>query len=261
MNINKAFEKELSFSEYQFPEILCPWCHKGHLVFDKKNQISSESEDSIMCHTVDDWDASWVDERFIGTLNCSSPDCKDVVFCIGEIKYEYQENVIEDFDEMWVPNYYPRYFMPSLEIIPLTHKYPNLIIDELKGSFSLFFTDIESCANKIRICVEILMNEQKIRKTRISKSKRVMLKLHDRIIEFQSKSNDVGSKLLAIKWIGNAGSHYSKLTIEDLLDAYNLLNYCMIKLYDDEDKKIEKLAIMINKKKLPLSKKNKKNGT
>ncbi len=58
------------------------------------------------------------------------------------------------------------------------------------------------------------------------------LALHARIELFAKTSPDVGSKLLAIKWIGNSGSHSDQLQSEDILDVFDLLSYAFGEIFE-----------------------------
>ena len=54
---------------------------------------------------------------------------------------------------------------------------------------------------------------------------------------------------MAIKWVGNTGSHSNKLTRERLLDVYEILEYVINLLYDSKYGKLKKNMLKINKKK------------
>jgi hypothetical protein len=56
-------------------------------------------------------------------------------------------------------------------------------------------------------------------------------------------------------------AYIDNLTKDDILDAFNLLDYSLTKLYDTKEKEIKKLTKEINKKRAPLSTKRKKSGT
>jgi hypothetical protein len=61
---------------------------------------------------------------------------------------------------------------------------------------------------------------------------------------------------MAIKWIGNKGSHLGGIEKNDLLDAYELLEYSLNKLYNDPSKRLDKIAKRIIKRKgKPIKKK------
>jgi hypothetical protein len=57
---------------------------------------------------------------------------------------------------------------------------------------------------------------------------------------------------MAVKWIGNAGSHTEAIYTEDLLDGFDILNSSLDKLYSDYDKQITQISSQINKRERPL---------
>lgn len=64
---------------------------------------------------------------------------------------------------------------------------------------------------------------------------------------------------MAIKWIGNSGSHdTNEITHSDLLDGFDLLENTVESLYDKDKYRIAKLAEAINKRRKPISKSDKK---
>ncbi len=55
---------------------------------------------------------------------------------------------------------------------------------------------------------------------------------------------------MAIKWLGNAGSHCGdKMTFDDVFDGYDMLSFILDELYDNKHEHVKKLAKKINKKK------------
>jgi hypothetical protein len=54
---------------------------------------------------------------------------------------------------------------------------------------------------------------------------------------------------LALKWIGNDGSHDENLNKNDLKDAYQILEKILIKVFNESEKKIQQKVKKINKKK------------
>ena len=58
--------------------------------------------------------------------------------------------------------------------------------------------------------------------------------------------------LLAIKWLGNAGSHASTpLSLDDVFDAYEILEVVLNDLYENKVEFARKLAKDINKNRGP----------
>ena len=54
---------------------------------------------------------------------------------------------------------------------------------------------------------------------------------------------------MAVKWIGNDGSHEGDLSQNDLLDVFEILNYVLDEMYEQRAKNVAKLATKINKAK------------
>ena len=95
----------------------------------------------------------------------------------------------------------------------------------------------------------------KISKTYVDKSKRKPLSLHKRIENFRTTHPREADLLMAIKWIGNSGSHTNEpLTKDDILDGFEILDHVTISLYETESIRINKLSKKINQRKKPIGK-------
>ena len=67
-----------------------------------------------------------------------------------------------------------------------------------------------------------------------------------------ARHKDLSDRLLAIKWLGNFGSHGSeKITIDDVLDAYEIMEDVLHEVYPDRGRNVSKLTKEINRKKGP----------
>lgn len=145
----------------------------------------------------------------------------------------------------------PIAFYPPPKIIHVPESCPVNVRTILNETFGLYWLDVGSCANKIRIAIEVLMDELAIPRTRTNKSKQVELTLHARLELFKKQNVDVAENLMAIKWIGNAGSHFSEIKNHDVLDAYELLEHSLERLYNDRDRNIAQIRNQINAAKKP----------
>ena len=84
-----------------------------------------------------------------------------------------------------------------------------------------------------------LLNEFNVPKLRQPVKGRIhVFSLNERIVEFEKVKPKVGSFLHAIKLIGNAGSHSSEVTRNDVLDAYELMDYSLESLYSEREQNI-----------------------
>ena len=252
--MNKKFNlwENLKFSKLDNPQIPCPFCDTGFLRSFDNSLVFKEMDGTFEINDV--WDLPYQTYVFSLLLSCENSNCKSSIFSVGRGYVEIID-IYDTDDPKPVKFFEPFYFYPALNIIPISSNYPKVIVDSLKKSFSLFFTDLESCANKIRICIEDLMDDKKVKKYEIAKAKkRNILNLHRRIEIFNLKYSDLGSFLLSIKWITNWGSHNSSLTKGDVLKAYEILDFVLNTLYDNPKKKMLTLTKEINKRKKPPSK-------
>jgi len=255
MIVDKNIVQE-HFDPKHIPEWKCPECKSGILTVPDNGLKTYEYPSSLKLHYDEAWEPEWISGNFVGLLNCSNNKCKCKVVFAGDMFVE--PTMGDEIDE---PPYYinvnaefvtPKYFNPALEIIPLTKVLPEKVSAGLLDSFKVFWSDSATCANKIRITVELIMDDQKIPLTHwnAKKTKRINYKLHERILLFQKKNNAVGELLLAVKWIGNEGSHeLNTLSRSDMIVAYEILAQCLDKIYNKIPDEIIKIAKKINKSK------------
>lgn len=263
-----------SFVHNKFPLWTCPMCDTGHLGMDKESVRIIESVDSIKSRSHEDWDPFWIRGSFSGVLKCVNSDCEESIQIIGTMSGSIVERIEEDEDGFGYvvsnPNVsqedlLPLAFFPTLKIFKIHSDVPAAIATAIIETFKLYWIDTEACCNKIRTVVELILDEQNVDKTGFSKKKKeiINLILNDRIDLFKNKKPEEAEFMLAIKWIGNEGSHnINTLTKNDALDAYDMLDYVTTKLYvkDSENpiKDLREKKNVINETKKPYSHKIKK---
>lgn len=144
-----------------------------------------------------------------------------------------------------------RFRVSSISPAPFPIKVPPPTPEAVKASLieasALIWQSADSAGNKIRSSVELLMDDQKISKTSLRNGKRVRMSLHARIEKFKQANRETGEALLAIKWLGNSGSHIGpELKRSDVLDAFALDD-----VYAKSRTEIMKKVRLINKNKGP----------
>lgn len=227
----------------------CPICNNTTLKTDKENFTFEDTVETKKMKNDEYWEYEWIEYYFSGTLSCKN--CNNKVITTGKGEVAYNSTDPYDYDE---PSNYqeyfrvlkPLFFLPTLKIIDIPEKCPEKIEEILIDSFSLFWNDFSSCANKIRISIEILLDTQKVNKTKIVRGKRKRIILHDRITLYKSINPEIAELLEAIKWIGNSGSHSMELEKIDLIEAYEILDLALKKIFDDTEKVIKNKAKKIN---------------
>lgn len=152
----------------------------------------------------------------------------------------------------WERVYKPTGLYPAPCIFPLAEQCPEEIAVELRKAFSLFWGDSAACANRLRVAVEQLLNDQRIVKTVINtNNKRVGLTLHARIDKFKKVDPQAANYLKAIKWLGNAGSHAGLDAVDDvdLLNGFELIEHVIERIYLKRDKRLQQIASDLSKRK------------
>ena len=257
MSINRPLYKN-SFTSDRILPWICPSCKIGVLETDKKNIKIYESSESKSYHNHPAWEPSWISGGFIGFLICSNSNCSETVGIIGKMNLIEGQEYNEEYDRwdlVGTKELIPTQFYPPLNIFPMNKDVPKRINIIVSSAFNLFWVDLSSCANKIRTVAECIMDDKKVPKTYLDKRKRKGYTLHRRIEMFKKTNIEEAELLMAIKWIGNTGSHQvDNLTKDDILDGFDILELVTTKLYDTNSSRIKKLSRKINKRKKPIGK-------
>jgi hypothetical protein len=179
---------------------------------------------------------------FVLRLQCSSANCKESVACIG--KYNCSLGCGSSGEPVINKALDPLFFFPTVPIFQLPAEMPVDIAEQLRQSFSLFWSNPNAAANSLRVAVEAMMDFHKVRKTTVNANgKRVPLMLHGRIVEFKKLNSDLGEKLMAIKWLGNSGSHLTGISKKRLYDGYRLVHYVMEEMFENKKRNLDKTII------------------
>jgi hypothetical protein len=101
------------------------------------------------------------------------------------------------------------YVNPPLRIIEIPAGAGRPLVEALSTAFALFWGDPSASGNRIRSSVEFLLDQEKVPRRRKAGGD---LTLHARLIKYRAKRPDVADKLMAIKWLGNAGTHTRTLS-------------------------------------------------
>ena len=240
--------------EFRYPGVTrweCPSCIRGKLIIIKDTFHYEETKKSKLQHPSEGFTPWDVDYVYSCLLKCSK--CNDIISNSGTggIAMAYTCDEYGHSPDYSQNEFFPKYFSPNLKLF----KYPKTtnieVTKEINKSFSLFFCDPSSSANHIRIAIEKLLNYLKVDSV---KENGTYINLHNRIEKLSDDSNKYKNHLLAIKFIGNAGSHSDKrITKNDVLDAYEIINELLIEIFDKKSEKMDNMIKEINEKKGPRS--------
>lgn len=233
-----------------FPGWECPTCAKGHMEVMKETLKIEETGPSKRAHSHEAFEPDWVEKRFVCLLKCNFGLCGELSAAGGRVILgtEIEEDPSGHSHEFWVDQYEPEFILPAPMPIRLSDQTPVSVEASLRDAASLIWKSAEAAANHVRQAVENLMDALNVPTHAPGGGK---LKLHHRIEEFQKTDPDNGEILLAIKWLGNSGSHAGGVTRENVLDAFDMVELVVTKLFDTTAQQILAKVKAVNAAKGP----------
>lgn len=231
-----------TFGTGSFPDYECPKCG-AHLKLGDIGLFDSMYTKGSRKYN-DEHDQDHENGVFHVCLTCTRPSCEESIVVVGTT---YMDEIHED-EEYGSGRHYitfctPQYFIPPLEMFKIPQETPHRVKECIMASFNLFFVSSGSALNEIRNAIEFLMDELQVpRKGLDDNGKEERWDLDKRVGKMPNQDVNVKSHLLAIKNLGNWGSHAVETDREDVLNAYDLLSHVLEALYVKRDKAMQELA-------------------
>jgi hypothetical protein len=189
---------------------------------------------------------------------CTNDQCKEVVSNtgIGSVDWDVYEDVNGEPTQQYDDFFRPKFFEPPLMLLDIPPECPASVSFPLRESFQVFFSLPSAASNNVRIAIEELLTELKVKRFSTVNGQRRFISLHHRINLLPEKYAQFKELLLAIKWLGNAGSHgegegKGAITMDDVMDVYELTQHILDEIYTPKTKKLFAMAKRVNKKKGP----------
>ena len=234
-------------SKTHCPPWHCSECDLGTLALVPKTLAFEESIKSVDARNDENFDPDWIEYSFVAWAQCTNAKCKQkfAISGIGGVAPEYLPNG----DWEYMAYFAPRCCNPVLPLFRLPKKCPDAFSIELKLAFSLFWSAPSACAGRIRAGLEVLMTYLGVPKRKKGANGRISdLSLHARIDLFAAEEPAIGTQLMALKWLGNAGSHLGQVSQSDLLDAFEILEHALDELLLGRSKRVVVLARKLSRK-------------
>ncbi|WP_429583825.1 DUF4145 domain-containing protein [Paraburkholderia youngii] len=209
--------------------------------------VFEETAESRRWQADDDWDPDWTRYTFTAWGECQHSTCKQrfAISGTGGVGPE----VGEEGETIWDDYFLPAACHPMPRIIDLPNKCPDEVKRELRSAFELFWSHPEACAGRIRVALELLMDHVGVpRKKTDDKGKERPLDLHARIDFYSSRATEAAAQLMALKWLGNTGSHGGAVGKTDLLDAFEVLEHTLAEIIEKRSEKVALLAKKLTQK-------------
>lgn len=181
------------------------------------------------------WGPENVEYSFTAWAYCKSCGEKVALAGTGGVEQEYDEHGDVDYLNL----FQLRYCHPTLQLIQLPKMCPPTIDVALQASFGLYWSDRPSSAGRIRVALERLLDHLGVSSTTPAGG---FVKLDKRIDDFSKGDPVNGAQLMALKWLGNLGSHTADVDRQDLLSAFEVMEHVLSELIANKSASILKLA-------------------
>ncbi|MFE9481280.1 DUF4145 domain-containing protein [Streptomyces spororaveus] len=238
----------------EWPDIPCPTCGRGSLSSVTGTFVMEESETSKrwQAEQWDHWEPDWIHGGFHCVLRCGKSTC-DLVRVTGEMRLVAEQDERGHWDgQSWVHEFRPLFFHPALPLLQTHEAAPEVVLQRVSAASAVLWADPSSAANRLRSAVEALMDDQGIPRKGSGRRGPFDLTLHKRIENLASAKpaySDAAEMILAVKWIGNVGSHEDALKVSNVLDGAEILDFVLTEIYDKSRDSIKRLAAEITARK------------
>lgn len=252
MPINRMIWKSRMSTE-SVPSWPCPQCGSTALEILEGSYNSVVDPDTIKAKRYPNFDYMDTTGVFACILKCRRANCHGVCSVSGTF---YTAEVDTGQECYPYESCRPNSILPPPPIIAVPRKCPPEVEKETKIAFALFWSDYSACLNRIRTALELLLDKLNVPRTTINKNReRVRLSLHSRIDKLKAKRPslaDVCEKMVAVKHLGNAGSHPGDdVAVDDVLDGFGILEYVLADMFSEHAGELARIVREINDRKGP----------
>nr|ELR5252466.1 DUF4145 domain-containing protein [Providencia rettgeri] len=220
----------------------CPNCHQKTLQI--KSFIKEKSAYTRKNEYEDSFEPEMKELVFTCIAKCTRQQCEEVVACSGIGSPDTFWN--NEYGEHQKNCYRPMTFTPELHPFRIPEQCAKEISEPLTASFSIYLRQPGSAANLIRITVERMLTAIGVPE---SDKKNKRISLHHRLESLAGQYEPYKHILMAIKFLGNAGSHtYDEVNIDDVEDAFEIMEYVVNGLFSCKKESIDILTDRIQEK-------------
>jgi Domain of unknown function (DUF4145) len=231
----------------ELPILLCPVCRRASLELAPEAFEKFESLESLASRDNEYWDPTWVHGYFHGNLDCPRTPCGNKYSVAGRWKTEsYFDPAIDDQDIVYEDCLSVTYILPAFPLMEYPDGVPDQVQEAITGASQVLLSDASAAANRIRSAIEVLLDSQRVPKL-VSGSRSKHLDTHGRIEKFRAKKPDAAKHLMAMKVIGNVGSHEREiLPLSVVLDGMEHFARALELIYDRNEAALERRAALIS---------------
>ncbi|WP_349904736.1 DUF4145 domain-containing protein [Parafrigoribacterium humi] len=224
-----------------FPRPLCPVCQAGYLRFSAPSE--TENAESYRARNHEAWEPEWIFGTFVATAECENNKCEQKVHALGTYRVdtartsrERYEDYSMSYDSQYSTFYTITSMSPPLVLMRLPETAPEEVREGVERASAVLLLDPGLAGTALRAAVERFLTTQGIPAKRSGGG---FKSLDERIRDWKHASPNrasVADLLLAVKWIGNAGSHeVSDVSVKEVLDGVEILDEAFHRLFVGPD--------------------------
>lgn len=240
-----------------FPSPRCPECMAGTVSFGEPTEFVTAGMRLAREH--DFYEPEWERGTFVAQGTCGASHCQQVVIASGtwSVGYKTTGGYPQSYSDQFATFYRVRQIHPPIRLMELPDRDVNEalggVAEGLLTAGAVLFTAPGLAATALRGCIERFLTSEGI----ASKTgKGGFRPLDQRLVEWRGQDatrDGVADLMLAVKWLGNTGTHEdSALTADDVMEGVRLLNEAFHRLYVSHA--ITAAAAAINASKGPVGK-------
>ncbi|KQP63517.1 DUF4145 domain-containing protein [Nocardioides sp. Leaf285] len=221
-------------TEKYWPTVPCPTCEVGNLRLDGAVKVTWASH--VMTAPAYPPLAE-VDHggAFTAHLRCDDSGCQEGAVVAGRAYVDEQWE--RPSDSRYQTFLQVHFVEPALRLFHVPPATPDSIREAVRAASIVMWASPSSAANRLRYAVEEILDDQGVTKSGTT---------HGRIERFSKTDKPMADALMAVKWIGNEGSHQDVLTTNDVLDDAEILKHVVVALYGIGNAAIEAKIKAIN---------------
>lgn len=234
-----------TFTEYACPAWVCPECQSRSLAIMEGSFHSAAIPGSVARWRSRDGELEDIELVFSCLLKCDLGRCSTVVAVSGsgyvtDTPWEAREEGESPHMEL----FRALSFTPPLSAFAIPSRCPDNVTGPLRQSFLLFLSTPGASANAIRISLEQLMTALGVEEKGT---------LHHRIESLPHQYAQHKEALMAIKFLGNAGSHgLDKVKATDIEEAYTIIEFVLQKIYEGSTETVRQLIARLDERFRPV---------
>jgi hypothetical protein len=251
------------FYVYDIPAWSCPTCGRGHLALLDNTLPLMRPSASFRKLPLENYVEIEQDYGVFSLIaECSYKECKEAFAVSGRY---YTEMGVDDRNfEVSLTVCDPVAITPPIQPIKFPPQCPDNVKDQFISAFAIMWQDANAALNRVRTALELLLDHFGVPRKGVSPDKKggrklVRLNLHrriERLAQTKKYVADVIPALLAVKYLGNDGTHDTSANLDDLFDALDVSESLLARLFDPNHITTEQITSEILKSKGRRKRKN-----